>query len=150
MQLTIAQARALGVPEEYIRMAEDAEPKPNKYHAQPAIYDGVRYDSKAEARRAAELDALVFSGAVAWWLRQVKFRLGPDATYRADFVVAVRTGYYDEHGEPVVVHAEDVKGVETAAFRKVRRLWAKYGPIPLHVISKGETDVIPPGIGGAS
>ena len=117
----------------------------NKYRAVRTEYNGCVYDSKAEAARAAELDLLVRAGRVAWWLRQVVFRLGcPENIYRCDFVVAepLMADYFG-----VVVHAEDVKGMETTKFRRDARLWRKYGPMPLHVIRGGKVEVIPGGNG---
>jgi hypothetical protein len=101
----------------------------HKYHAQATEYDGVRYDSKAEATRAEELDLLLRRGVqgygygIQMWVRQVGIRLGPDFATRVDFLVI-------GHGEH---HCEEIKGFETPAFRTVRRLWKKYGPCPLAI-----------------
>jgi hypothetical protein len=96
----------------------------------------VRYDSKAEANRAAILDVLRKAGEVRWWLRQVTIRLGcPENTYRVDFVVCLRDGR---------VHAEDVKAIETREFRRQKRLWKAYGPFPLHVIRRKTVEIIEP------
>lgn len=102
-------------------------PKRNKYNAQPTRYRGWRFDSKAEAEYAKRLDALQGGGSVLWWLRQVAIDLTEDDRYRVDFLVC----YSD--GELVAV---EVKGVETDAFRRTRRLWLKYGPFPLKIIKK--------------
>jgi len=108
----------------------------NKYHAVQTEYRGIRYASKAEATRAGELDLLVRSGNVRWWLRQVPIDIGEpgvDKPYRVDFLVC------DEAGQ---VHAEDVKGVSTATFQRHVRQWRIRGPFPLYVIYQGETSVI--------
>lgn len=116
----------------------------NKYHAKRTKYNGVAYDSKAEAARAAELDLLVKSGAVTYWLRQVTFRLGEDTTWKADFV---RFTYMTVPGL-WRVWVEEVKAqkarpaspgvkyrpaIEGREFPKIRKLWPKYGPFPLIV-----------------
>jgi len=88
-------------------------------------YDGVVYASRLEAKRAVELDMLLRAEAIRSWKRQPQYQLG-DLRYRADFEVV------DENG---TVHAEDVKGFETTAFRKVRKLWPKYQTIPLVILS---------------
>ena len=44
---------------------------------------------------------------------------------------------YSMEGEEKV-WAEDVKGVETPAFRKNKRLWKSYGPCPLRIIRGGK------------
>jgi hypothetical protein len=106
------------------------KPRRSKYRATPTVYGGVRFASKAEAARAAELDLLVRAGVVRWWIGQPTFRLGcPENVYRPDFLVVFATG---------VIQAEEVKGFETAKFRRDRKLWAAYGPVPL-VIIKGKT-----------
>src|SRR5215475_11708938 len=100
MGLTYEQAKALGIgelhpdhpggpqratsPPTLVRgrplveiLQEHSEPataRPNKYRAVPTQYGGVRYDSKAEAERAAQLDLMVRAGEVKFWVRQVTFR----------------------------------------------------------------------------
>lgn len=104
-------------------------PRRNKYRAVPTVHAGVRYDSKAEAERAAVLDQLQASGEILWWLGQPKFRLGcPENVYKSDFLVITPSG----------VHVEDTKGVETPKFRRDKNLWAAYGPCELHVIKRGK------------
>ncbi len=105
-------------------------PHRNKYGVAPKAartYNGVVYHSKAEAKRAQELDLLLKGGAIREWRRQVTIKLGPDIKYRADFIVV------DDAG---VIHAEDVKGYETPDFKRVRRLWQKYMDYPLVVLKR--------------
>lgn len=113
------------------------KPVRRKYGAKPTVYNGVRYASKAEAAYAEQLDTLVEVDAVAWWIGQPKFRLGvPENIYVADFLVVMPTG------RVVVV---DVKGMETAKFKRDRKLWSRYGPCPLHIIKGGKiAEVIEP------
>jgi hypothetical protein len=40
------------------------------------------------------------------------------------------------------VHAEDVKAIKTRDQARHERMWRKYGPMPLHVITKSGTEVI--------
>jgi hypothetical protein len=114
---------------------------PSKYRVAPSeerVYRGVLYASKAEAKRAAELDVLVRVGEVAWWIGQPLFRLGvPENTYRPDFEVVPVNG---------AVRVEDVKGWETTAFRRIRKLWEAYGPCELWVIHRDGLEVV---VGGA-
>lgn len=101
--------------------ADIRPPRKSKYGVGPPeerTYNGVTYDSIAEALRARDLDWLVRSGEVESVDRQVTFQLGPDCTYRADFVV---------HHSSTRFHVEEVKGFETRDFHRVRRLWKKYG-----------------------
>jgi hypothetical protein len=112
----------------------------NKYHAIQTEYRGVRYASKAEAARAAELDLLILAGKVTWWLRQVPIDIGEagvDKPYRVDFLVCeeYRPDFFQ-------VWAEDVKGIETSSFQRHLKQWRIRGPFPLHVIKNGKTEII--------
>lgn len=113
--------------------------KPHKYHAKPTTYNGVRYDSKAEAEHAAVLDLAKRSGAIADYRRQVPLPIGEegvDKPYRVDFVVLENDGS---------VHGEEVKGAEDSIFRRRKRQWAKRGPFPLWVIKGKHTTILPRG-----
>ncbi len=108
----------------------------NKYHAVQTEYCGIRYASKSEAGRAQILDLLVRSGDVRWWIRQVPIDIGEpgvDKPFRVDFLVCDKIGQ---------VHAEDVKGVETASFRRHKKQWNLRGPFPLHVIYSDKTEIV--------
>lgn len=87
------------------------------------IYDDVLYDSKLEVKRAIELDLLLRSGAITGWQRQVRFELGPDFATVVDFVVT----------NAKTTWVEEVKGFETPDFKRIKKLWRRYGPIPLLV-----------------
>ncbi len=79
----------------------------NKYANELTTIDGVRFDSRREARRWLELKLLEGAGLISDLRRQVRFDLVvnelPVCAYLADFV-------YHERGETVV---EDVKSVAT-------------------------------------
>lgn len=107
------------------------------YRATRTEYNGRMYASKTQANRAMELDLLVKAGEVAWWLPEVTIPLGPDHSYRIDFLVAIP----DSIG-CILVHAEDVKSIKTREQARHERFWRKYGPFPLHVIIKGNVEVI--------
>ncbi len=104
----------------------------NKYHvSSPAdrTWFYRTYASKAEMIRARELELLRQQGVVRVVREQPVFKLGEDFTYRPDFVV--------QDAAPLNVEwAEDVKGHETIRFKVVRRLWAKYGPMPLRILKR--------------
>ena len=87
--------------------------KPSKYHAQPTVVNGIRFDSKREAERYLELKVLV-QGDVEVHPRFPLY-VGDVliATYEADF------RYETPDGEVVV---EDVKGVKTAVYRLKKKL----------------------------
>lgn len=100
------------------------KPKANKYQAQKCLYNGIRFDSKREANRYAELLLLSRGGQITGLQRQVKFELIPaqkdengkfverSLTYVADFT-------YHQNGEFVV---EDVKGVRTEVYKIKKKL----------------------------
>jgi Protein of unknown function (DUF1064) len=95
----------------------------HKYNAIKTEVDGVRFDSKKEARRWCELRLLEQSGEISQLERQRKFDLVVNGikicTYRADFV------YKNKNGELVV---EDTKGYITAEFRLKWKLLAAVHP----------------------
>jgi Protein of unknown function (DUF1064) len=100
----------------------------SKYGNTPTVLDGVRFDSKGEARRWGLLQLMQASGMIRDLERQVVYELQPAfkradgtkaraITYRADF------RYWDcESGRLVV---EDYKGVETRDF-KLKKLLFEY------------------------
>lgn len=116
------------------------QPRKSKYNARRTEYNGVMYDSKAEAEEAAALDLDMRKGHLAWWLRQVWIPLGSDFRTRVDFVVGYR--HASLYGF-LRVYAKEIKGAETREFRKVRELWPKYAPFSLLIVKGGKTEVIP-------
>lgn len=105
-------------------------------------YNDVTYDSLGECMRAGDHTVLIKAGELTHVLRQVKFRLGPDFWWRADFVCfqfrKTVAGYLWE------IWVEEIKfynkyGVEPKEFRDVRRLWEKYGPFPMLIYKRKGT-----------
>lgn len=95
-----------------------------KYHNCKTIVDGIRFDSKKEAKRYLELKILEKEGQISHLKLQFPFILispskyGRAIKYVADFV------YYE--GNKRVV--EDVKGVRTPVYKLKKRLMAEiYG-----------------------
>lgn len=97
----------------------------HKFHAQPTVSDGVRYDSKAEARYAQLLDLRKRAGEVLFWLRQVPFHLPGGTKLVVDFVEFRADG---------TVHFVDVKGVETEQFKIKRREVEAIYPVEIEVV----------------
>ena len=107
----------------------------SKYKNVPTIYNGVRYSSKSEAAYAQQLDLEKLSGGVQFWVGQPTFRIGcAENVYRPDFLVIDESGAY----------AVDVKGTETAKFKRDRRLWKSHGPCDLWVVKGKKTEIIKP------
>ena len=95
----------------------------SKYHAQPTIVDGIRFDSKAEARRYGELLLLQRAGHIHELELQPPFELHVNGIMIGRYVADFR--YLDEAGKYVV---EDVKGVKTPMYRwKQKHMKAQYG-----------------------
>lgn len=98
----------------------------SKYRAIPTVVDGVRFASKAEAKRYGELKLLERAGQVRGLLLQPAFvlhavregRLVAVGKYVADFA-------YQKDGALVY---EDVKGMRTPLYRwKKKHVEAEYG-----------------------
>lgn len=111
----------------------DMVKKPNKFHAQKTVVDGVTYDSKKESKRAIELQYLEKAGKIKNLEMQKRFILQEGfvnnegqkvrpISYLADF-------YYEQNGQKVV---EDVKSPATRTqvySLKKKLFWFKYPDI---------------------
>lgn len=95
----------------------------SKYHSTPTEVNGIRFDSKREANRWAELRLMERAGKIQKLKRQVKYLLIPsqyrdgkcierEASYIADFV-------YIKDGHLIV---EDCKGFRTPEYKLKRKL----------------------------
>lgn len=91
----------------YRQMGVKGFRKKKKYHNVTTEYNGIKYDSKLEAKIAQDLDWQLKSGDIKEWKRQVKIPLivnGVHITnYYIDFI------YVDKHGQKVYLEA---KGME--------------------------------------
>lgn len=108
-------------------MGRLASGRRSKYGALPTMVDGIKFASKAEARRYGALRLLERAGEISELELQPRFplivhfwdeqeRIGE---YRGDFA------YYDRLGERIV---EDVKGFKTPLYKwKKRHVEAQYG-----------------------
>ena len=115
--------------QEYRQMLAQ-EQTPRKYRNVKTEVDGITFDSKAEADRYCELRAAKRAGAIQGFGIQPSFVLADGVRYRPDFIVCDRDGH---------VWVEDVKGVETQAFRIKRKLWeTQYPWMELRVIGGKE------------
>ena len=98
--------------------------KQPKYKAKKTVVDGIKFDSKKEAKRYTELKYLEEQGIIKGLQRQVKFVLIPsqrgkdgkvierECSYYADFVYTMR-------GERIV---EDVKGIRTETYKLKKKM----------------------------
>lgn len=89
----------------------------SKYRNVPTRVDGIRFASKKEARRYAELKLLQKAGKISHLLLQVPFMCQVNGIvvckYLADFQ------YYDKAG---VRHVEDAKGMRTPLYALKKKL----------------------------
>lgn len=97
--------------------------KASKYKNVAQVIDGIRFPSKAEARRYSELRLLELGKQIRDLKRQVTFALygkngSPICRYRADFT------YWE--GDKYVV--EDRKGFETPEFKLKAKLFVDNYP----------------------
>ena len=104
----------------------------NKFRAKKTIYNGTVYDSKGEARLAAEIDLLIRAKEYKGVERQVKFNLyGKNntkiCTHIVDFVLSNKDGSLEVWA---------FKGVETKDFRIKHKLFLDNYPDIKYIIVK--------------
>lgn len=80
-------------------------PKPSKLGNTRTEYNGIWYDSKAEANRARTLDLLIKAGEVLHWERQVVFDLTVASVHICKYKLDFRVHWADGR-----TTFEDVKG----------------------------------------
>ena len=90
-----------------------------KYRNQPTVVDGIRFDSKKEANRWAELKLLERAGKITQLYRQVPFVLAPkvkiDGEKRARPSLRFTADFVYYCGDEYI--CEDSKGHADTAFR---------------------------------
>jgi len=118
-----------------------------KFNAQPTTVDNIRFASKAEARRYAELKLLEKAGEIARLERQPVFpiygykQLGSgESTHVCNYVADF--GYYDVRAKVQVI--EDVKGVRTPVYRLKRKLVEAQYDFTITEIGNGRRSVAQP------
>ncbi|NUS37620.1 MAG: DUF1064 domain-containing protein [Lysobacter sp.] len=101
------------------------ERKPrNKFGAVVTHVDGIRFDSKREARYFEQLQLRIAAGEVRYFLRQVPFHLPGGTKLVVDFLEFHADGS---------VHVVDVKGRETPVFRLKKREVEHHYPITVEL-----------------
>ena len=101
----------------------------HKFSAKKTESDGIKFDSKLEAKYYEHLKLLKRAGEVLFFLRQVPFHLVGGIVYRADFQVFYSDGY---------IEFVDVKGMETPEFiAKKKQVEATY-PVEIKIVKKGD------------
>ena len=112
--------------EQYQELLKRSVPRPNgkkngnyaKYRNTKTEVDGIKFDSKLEAKRYEELKGLWNQGSIRWFIRQVPFVLDGGTRYYADFLVVWSDGH---------LTIEDCKGFANDVYKvKKREIEAKY------------------------
>ncbi len=110
----------------------------NKYGAIQTTIDGIRFDSRAEARRYSELKLLEMAGEISDLKCHPQFELQPKFKHNGETIRAIcytADFSYMEDGRLIV---EDVKSTatKTTAFQLRRRLLLyKYQALELRIVS---------------
>lgn len=145
-----AMSKAAGV-----KLDEHGAPVPqksgrgDKYSNIPTEVDGIKFDSKLEAKYYVELDLRKKAGDVLYFLRQVPFHLPGGVIYRVDFLIVSHTGFpmgvqMKREGardlrnhEPMVIEYVDCKGWDTAAGKnKIKMVEALYPGVKIEIVRK--------------
>jgi len=129
----LAQAREQMINDAFARQMKEFgpdsllppdKPKRPKYGNTRTSYKSILgfervYDSKKEAKFAADLDVALKAGFILWWLPQVSIPLPGGVIYRSDFLMM------DKKKGPVWY---DVKGRDTqASINKRKMVFALFG-----------------------
>lgn len=114
-------SKVAGINPQLFEKVEELPAKKSKYGNSETEVDGIKFDSKKEAKRYRELLLMQKAGEIGLIRRQVEYELNPGGThslkYLADFEY-----YILATGEKVT---EDVKGYRTREYKKKKRLMKK-------------------------
>ena len=104
---------------------EKGDKRRSKYGNCPTTVDGLRFDSKKEARYYERLVLERAAGTVSYFLRQVSIHLPGGTRYVIDFLVVMADGR---------IRYVDVKGKETPVFRLKKREVEHQYPIEIELV----------------
>lgn len=96
----------------------------HKFNAKPTERDGIRFDSKKEARYYDDLKSLQKAGHIIFFLRQVPFDLPGNVRYRVDFQIFEADG---------TVRFVDVKGMQTPEFKMKKKQVETLYPVEIEL-----------------
>lgn len=97
-----------------ISLGAKPEKKPSKYNNKKTEVDGIKFDSKKEAKRWQELQFRLRSGEISDLQRQVKYRLAVNGVHVCDYVADF------VYREGLATVTEDVKSDITRKKRDYR------------------------------
>lgn len=118
LSLTRAEANANPAIRKALEAQEGKAKKRSKYGNVPTYVDGVRFDSKREARFYSDLVVAQRAGLVKWFARQCRFVIeGGECV--VDFIVVMADG---------TVRVVDPKGHRTKMYRRSKKqVQQRYG-----------------------
>ena len=103
----------------------------SKYGNVPTTVDGIRFASRAEARRYGELKLLRRAGKIDWLECQPRYPMEVNGVKVCDYV----GDFVYLYNVAKTFVCEDVKGVETAVFKiKAKLFRALYPHVELRVV----------------
>lgn len=97
----------------------------HKFNAIRTESDGIKFDSKREAKYYQELKLRKMCGQVIFFLRQVPFHLPGGVVYRCDF---------QEFHSDGTVHFVDVKGMSTPMFESKKKQVEELYPVEIEIV----------------
>jgi len=109
--------------------------KRNKYGAKKTTVDGITFDSKWEAQRWGELQAMERGGLVRDLERQVKYDIVVNGEKICRYIADFKYKMVDDDGSTKEV-VEDAKGFETADFKIKKKLMKAVYQINLYLSKK--------------
>lgn len=104
---------------------EKADRRRSKHGNRPTTVDGIRFQSKREARLYERLKLQREAGEVSYFLRQVPMHLPGGTRYIVDFIVFMRDGR---------VRYLDAKGFETKVFKLKKREIQHHYPVEIECV----------------
>jgi len=96
--------------------------KRSKYFNVRTEVDGIKFASKAEAKRYQELKLMQEAGIIKWFIMQTPWLLPGGIKYVSDFLVFYTDG---------TVVVEDVKGVKTDVYKLKKKLFESSYPFTI-------------------
>ena len=109
--------------------------KRNKYGAKKTTVDGITFDSKWEAQRWGELQAMERGGLVQDLERQVSYDIVVNGEKICRYIADFKYKAVDDDGSTKEV-VEDAKGFETADFKIKKKLMKAVHQIDLYLSKK--------------
>ena len=94
----------------------------HKFNAKPTVADGIRFDSKKEAKYYEELKLRQKAGDIVFFLRQVPLHLPGKTRYVIDFLEFHADG---------TVHFVEIKGHKTEVYKIKKRQAESLYPIQI-------------------